>query len=450
MGIDAKTDLHSRMQAQGITPQTIEAAKKFHPHLKKHMPEIVDRLAKHMMTVDGLKDVMATPVKNGDFQKTISAHWLSLFSGKIDEDYYNNAVSVGRNQSKQGFRPRWLMGNYSYLASDICAVAVKVYGLRKKALTEALNAINSLIYLDLNIRLAVYFSLAEEAAVEKRNEAVLELEQVFEASVQGQVEIITNEAAAINPEAKAMASIADQVSSQSDHAASATHEISNNISQVSTSINELASSIGEIGNAVHQSASIARNAVETAQQTDSDVAELHEATVKIGEIVKLITEIADQTNLLALNATIESARAGEAGKGFAVVAGEVKNLAGQTAKATQDISDQVNAIRTAAEKSVNAITEISQTVEEINDQSAAIAVAVEEQTMATDTIMQTINTAVSHADSVMNDITAMQNVASKTQETSDQLYGRARNLSDAAGNLDKSAKAFMKELTKSD
>jgi len=77
---------------------------------------------------------------------------------------------------------------------------------------------------------------------------------------------------------------------------------------------------------VAKSSQIARQAVNDASATTTQMETLSGAVQSIGEIVGLISDIASQTNLLALNATIEAARAGEAGKGFAVVAGEVKSI----------------------------------------------------------------------------------------------------------------------------
>src|SRR5205807_4388209 len=102
---------------------------------------------------------------------------------------------------------------------------------------------------------------------------------------------------------------------------------------------------------VHDSSTIATEAVTQAERTDSRIGELSAAASRIGDVVKLITAIAEQTNLLALNATIEAARAGEAGRGFAVVAQEVKALASQTAKATEEIGTQIGAMQTATNDS---------------------------------------------------------------------------------------------------
>ena len=102
---------------------------------------------------------------------------------------------------------------------------------------------------------------------------------------------------------------------------------------------------------------------------------LSQEAIQIKDVLNVISDIADQTNLLALNAAIEAARAGEHGRGFAVVADEVRNLA----EGTQKSLDQIN--------------------------------------ITVNTIVQSISTATASMEENSKNISALMQVASKTEET---------------------------------
>jgi methyl-accepting chemotaxis protein len=200
------------------------------------------------------------------------------------------------------------------------------------------------------------------------------------------------------------------------------------VQTVAAATEQLSASIAEISRQVSESTTVARAAVEQAEQTNNEVNALAEAAQRIGDVVKLINNIAGQTNLLALNATIEAARAGEAGKGFAVVASEVKSLATQTAKATDEIAAQVTAIQGATSSAVKAIQDIGGTIVRVNQIAAAIAAAVEEQGAATREIARNVQHVSVGTIEVSTNIAGVSQAANETGSAAAEVHASASTL----------------------
>lgn len=227
------------------------------------------------------------------------------------------------------------------------------------------------------------------------------------------------------------ASTADQATM----ASGAAEQVSANAQSLATAVEQFEASIREIaGNASH-AASVARNAVEAADQTNCTITRLGESSAEIGNVIKVINSIAEQTNLLALNATIEAARAGEAGKGFAVVANEVKELAKETSKATEDIINRIGTIQSDTHEAVDAIGRVSDVISQINESQNAIAGAVEEQTAMTSEISRNISEVAVGSGEIARSVSLVADAASSTTGGSDQTLATAADIESMAAEL---------------
>ncbi|MBI3444465.1 MAG: cache domain-containing protein [Magnetospirillum sp.] len=284
---------------------------------------------------------------------------------------------------------------------------------------------------------------AEQAARNRRQEAIERLTADFNASVVKVLADVTASAHHLRDSAQSMTSVAEDTSRQSTVVAAAAEQASVNVETVAAAAEELAASETEIARQVSSSTDISRRAAEEADRVNGIVTTLSAATMKIGEVVNLINDIAAQTNLLALNATIEAARAGEAGKGFAVVANEVKHLATQTARATEEIVVQINSVQSVTRDAVTAIGGISHTISSITESTSAIAAAVEQQTAATGEIARNVQEASSGTREVTSSITLVNEGAATTGSAAQQLLSTADHLSHQSDELATEVSTFL-------
>jgi methyl-accepting chemotaxis protein len=276
---------------------------------------------------------------------------------------------------------------------------------------------------------------AEQAAKERRANALVALNSDFEGKVGRLIDSLSAAATAMNDTAARMSHTADGTKQRAIQVAAAAEEASANVRTVAAAAEELSASINEIGRKVGETAEIAGHAAGEAERTDATVQALSADVQHIGEVVALIQTIASQTNLLALNATIEAARAGEAGRGFAVVATEVKSLATQTAKATEEIGARIANIQGTTARAVEAIKAIGTTITRMNTIADDVAERINQQGAATREIARNVQEASSGTHEVTGNIVGVSQAAEETGTQAQTVLTSADQLSHQADAL---------------
>ncbi len=205
------------------------------------------------------------------------------------------------------------------------------------------------------------------------------------------------------------------------------------ITRISAAVEEMSAGLGHIADSTHTTQDLANHAGSEASQggavieasisglervgstvrsTANTITSLGNSSAEIAGIANAIQEIAEQTNLLALNAAIEAARAGEQGRGFAVVADEVRKLAERTSQETSRIEGVIQAIQHGID---NAMQAMHQGVEQVSREQAASTRAIQAIHEIQHSTRQVGNTMQALADSLREQTTAGEDIASQVE-----------------------------------
>lgn len=261
----------------------------------------------------------------------------------------------------------------------------------------------------------------------------------------------------------------DSQGTSSDLATAAENQ-AKEIGQASTAMNDMAISIDQVSSNAAESASVAERAVEIAnksslvvqdtiggmdsirsqiQETAKRIKRLGESSQEIGDIVSLINDIADQTNILSLNAAIQASMAGDAGRGFAVVADEVQRLSERSSAATKQIAALVETIQTDTNEAVISMEQTTAEVVEGAKRAQDAGVALEEienvSTSLAELIQNISNAArqqAATAGHVSNTMNVIQEITSKTVDSTDQTASSIGELAYVANEMKSSVEGF--------
>ena len=411
--------------------------------IEPHITNIMAKFYEHLRKEPQLASMVG--LQQERLMKAQAGHWERLFSGRFDDEYENSARTIGRVHHKIGLEPAWYIGGYKFVLNELTSVIVNKRFASAKKTAARLQALNTAVFLDLDIALSVY-QLALVDEINSRREFMENTIEGFRTEAEQLIERVDQVNAVVKESASSLGTATVEADTQTLAAVSASEQTSATAENVASAAEELTSSISEISQQVAMASQTANSASQMTEVSNQAMDRLAACSDQIGSAIEIIQEIAEKTNLLALNATIEAARAGEAGRGFAIVAQEVKALAGQTAGATDQVARQVSDIQNETKQAVDAIRQIAGVIEEVSTRSSAMAAAVEEQNAATSEISSNITTAATGAQQLALNLSQVQTAVNTASEAARTVDARTAEASDISNALAEQIRTFLRKL----
>lgn len=336
MDVSSQPELGKQLDIVGITLEDLAYARKLQPLVREHMDEIIQNFLSRVSQNPSLIDIVNTHSNVDKLVKLLQHHLITLFDGRIDEEFVQRRLRVGQAHVRVGLAHKWYLTSVAALVVELIAVVGKNLVDPNERLRAA-SVISKLFGIEQLMVMRGYDDKEEELQrqdAELKNEVRTRLESTAQ-DLGALVQQTNTSLIDMNTRAVEITTMSTQGSQLAE--ASEQHAVNGKMQ-----LEELGALMEQVRGGTDQIAAAVRS--------------LQEMSDEIRNIAEFSQSVAEQTNLLALNAAIEAARAGEHGRGFAVVADEVRKLAEQTKQSTTGITELIEAISVKIADSVRAIS----------------------------------------------------------------------------------------------
>ncbi|MCZ6599909.1 MAG: protoglobin domain-containing protein [Acidobacteria bacterium] len=160
-------ELEERRGFLSLRDEDLRRLTRLHDLFRDEAEGVVERFYEHLLSYPSLSQILGDSQQVERLKKLQYAYILSLTSGRLDQDYLDNRLRIGRAHERIGLQPQWYMGAYGILLDELCQLIHTHFGKRTDSATKTCMALTKLMNLDTQIVLHAYFGTRQQKALEK-------------------------------------------------------------------------------------------------------------------------------------------------------------------------------------------------------------------------------------------------------------------------------------------
>ena len=113
------------MRFMRIDARTGELLREFWKVVEPALPEVLEGFYRHITKEPQLARMIGSDIPR--LKTAQGSHWARLFNGRFDQEYMQGVRTIGLIHNKIGLEPRWYIGGYNFVLSQLSTLAVRRY-----------------------------------------------------------------------------------------------------------------------------------------------------------------------------------------------------------------------------------------------------------------------------------------------------------------------------------
>ncbi len=168
-GASVERSLDERFRFAELGAEAQARLRALAPLFERELPAAVDRFYDQIGAFDGARAVFRDAESEARARRAQTAHWISLADRGFDARHGLASMAVGRAHARLGVEPRWYMGSYALIVSDLVAAVVRerLDGAAPEGAAQSLaadlSAVVKAAFLDADMAVSAYIDAAQSA-----------------------------------------------------------------------------------------------------------------------------------------------------------------------------------------------------------------------------------------------------------------------------------------------
>lgn len=147
-------DIRKRLQLLNITETTVANLKTFHPIAVSNLDALVSEFYRFVHQMPATAAIFHGYDIERHLKPAQRKHWDSLFSGRFDDDYVDQAIRIGTIHYRRKVAPYLYIAGYNYFHCELIRLCALHYG--GLDLAQILQGIAKAVALDMDLALTSY------------------------------------------------------------------------------------------------------------------------------------------------------------------------------------------------------------------------------------------------------------------------------------------------------